>query len=438
MLLPYVNFKKEGADGIQHPDFVLTVCWLLAALKHGGPYPALDLVGEAGTAKSTLARMLRALTDPHKAALRAPPRDLRDVAIAGNNSHCINLDNLSVLPTWLSDTLARVATGQAWTTRKLYTNDEEEIFEGAHPCILNGIEKFVIRGDLADRCISLLLRPIPDKKRKPEKELWAQFERDRPYILGALLDVMVHGLKQLPNVHLSSMSRMADFTLWATACETALWEPGTFEAAYTDNRMAVVADVIDADPVAVAVRRFMRKRKEDWTGRASALLIELKSVTTERQQADRDWPKNGRGISDRLRRAAPALRKRGVDLVYHKRSSKGRFLTLAYLKDGWSSRSLSSLPKDNNEIDNDRRDDRLARRSLRGNDGDDGRRKSGTATVIRKSLKNKQNDGHDHHDHPLPSLDVASPKRKFEYRVDPKNRERYAQKAKDRYARRQR
>jgi hypothetical protein len=42
---------------------------------------------------------------------------------------------------------------------------------------------------------------------------------------------------------------MADFALWATACETTLWPAGTFWSAYSGNRDQAVEGVIDADPV---------------------------------------------------------------------------------------------------------------------------------------------------------------------------------------------
>jgi hypothetical protein len=43
---------------------------------------------------------------------------------------------------------------------------------------------------------------------------------------------------------------MAEFALWSTACETALWPAGTFLRACDANRRAALEDVIEADPVA--------------------------------------------------------------------------------------------------------------------------------------------------------------------------------------------
>jgi hypothetical protein len=37
---------------------------------------------------------------------------------------------------------------------------------------------------------------------------------------------------------------MADFALWAAACETALWPAGTIARAYLANRQAILESVI--------------------------------------------------------------------------------------------------------------------------------------------------------------------------------------------------
>jgi hypothetical protein len=55
-------------------------------------------------------------------------------------------------------------------------------------------------------------------------------------------------------------NRMADFALWAAACETAFWAPGMFEAAYWKNRWSAIEDMIDADPVAACVREIMAEQ----------------------------------------------------------------------------------------------------------------------------------------------------------------------------------
>ena len=252
-------------------DFVLVVAWALACLRNRGPYPVIVLSGEQGSAKSTFSAILRALLDPNTAPLRALPREDRDLFIAASNGHVLAFDNVSGLPAWISDTLCRLATGGGFAVRQLYTDQDEVLFDAARPVILNGIEDIVTRPDLADRAVFLTLEPIPEERRRPEAELWAAFEAERPRILGVLLDAVVEGLKRLPETRLEKLPRMADFALWATACETALWPAGTFWSAYCGNRDEAVEGVIDADPIAAAVRALMATRTE-WTGTASDLL----------------------------------------------------------------------------------------------------------------------------------------------------------------------
>ena len=101
--------------------------------------------------------------------------------------------------------------------RQLYSDDAEVHFEAARPMLLNGIEDVIGRPDLADRAIVLTLPPISDAQRRPETELWAEFDRVRPAILGALLDIVAHGLARHRVMRRTSLPRMADFALWAAA-----------------------------------------------------------------------------------------------------------------------------------------------------------------------------------------------------------------------------
>jgi hypothetical protein len=229
MLRPIINVKSDE-------DFALAVAWLLAALRDRGPYPVLVLSGEQGSAKTFFTKVLRLLVDPNTAPNRTLPRDERDLYIAANNGQVIAFDNVSGMPFWISDALCRLSTGGGFATRQLYTDDDEILFAVTRPVILNGIEDSVTRPDLVDRSIILTLEPIAEDARRSESDLETEFEAARPKILGALLDTVSTGLRMLPQIALEVLPRMADFALWVAACETGLWEEGTFEAAYAENR----------------------------------------------------------------------------------------------------------------------------------------------------------------------------------------------------------
>src|SRR5262245_15667367 len=235
---------------------------VVGGIARGWPYPLLAISGEQGSAKPVLCKLLKAIVDPNVAPVRALARDERELMIAANNSHVFAYDNVSGLPAWLSDALCRLASGGSLAVRQLYTDDEEVLFHAARPTLLNSIEDVVSRPDLADRAIFLTLAPIGDKQRRLEGALWRKFERARPEILGALLDVAAKALKKRPRVRSKPLPRMADFARWAAACETALWPAGTVAQAYAANRQASVEGIIEADPVAACVRDIMAEHHQ--------------------------------------------------------------------------------------------------------------------------------------------------------------------------------
>ena len=80
---------------------------------------------------------------------------------------------------------------------------------------------------------------------------------------------------------------MADFALWATACERAFWPAASFLNAYKATRRAAVEDVVEADPVAARILDMMAARPM-WTGNASESCAPLRKMTF--RQADQKLP----------------------------------------------------------------------------------------------------------------------------------------------------
>jgi hypothetical protein len=315
-LASFLNLRNRN-------DFVLVVAWLLAALRACGPYPVLAISGEQGSAKTVLSKLLKALIDPNVAPVRALVREERDLVIAANNSHLLAFDNLSGLSHALSDAFCRLATGASFGLRQLYTDADEVLFQAARPILFNGIEDVISRPDLGDRAIFLTLPPIADRERRPERPFWKDFEAARPRILGLLLDAACLGLRKLPDLHLGQLPRMADFALWATACETAFWPAGTFARAYQANRRAAIEDLVEADPVAASVRKLMANR-HTWTGSATDLLRAGLDSPRDGVSADfAGWPKNPRALAGRLRRAQTFLRTMGIEMTFRREGRGG-------------------------------------------------------------------------------------------------------------------
>jgi hypothetical protein len=304
----------------------LLIAWLVGALRGRPAYPVLVVNGEHGSTKSWFTRIARRLIDPHTTAIRRPPKDSRDLMIAAKNSHVIAFDNLSAIAEWLSDDLCCLSTGSGFATRELHTDDVETIFAAARPVIVNGITEVVSRPDLLDRAIVITLNPIPDSKRRTERDIESAFQAVHPGALGALLDAVVLALRDEEHTVLRSLPRMADFATWIAAAEPALpWERGAFLSSYLANRLRAIEALLDGDPIAEAVREVVDARQEPWIGTAASLYSLL---STPDVAMTKDWPRNARTMAGALRRKAPALRQLGIDVRFG-RSNGERVITLS-------------------------------------------------------------------------------------------------------------
>jgi len=112
---------------------------------------------------------------------------------------------------------------------------------------------------------------------------------------------------------------MADFALWAAACETALWPAGTFARAYAANRRAAVEGIIEADPVAACVREIMAERGS-WAGTASDLLRAASALAGNKVC---NWPQNPGALAGRLRRAQTFLHMLGIEISFTREGRAG-------------------------------------------------------------------------------------------------------------------
>jgi hypothetical protein len=244
-----------------------------------------------------------------------------------------------------------------------------------------------------------------------EKELWGEFERKHPLILGALLNAVSYGLRTLPDVKLDRKPRMADFAVWIAACEGALWKTGTFMAAYTSNMTEAVEVVLEADKVATALRFYMEANPQ-FVGTASELLQALNNIVPEAQQRAKGWPKRPNTLSRILRRIAPPLRKVGIDLRSERDKSEKRIIISPLDKVGKTSSSSSSPSLFNGLNGLDEAGDHHPIVTTSGgivtSDGVDDPGDDPSARIVTDNpLKTKQNDDGDGGDDLLPTLTVA-------------------------------
>ena len=303
------NFVNVASDD----DFMLIVAWLVAALRPGRPFPILIINGTEGSGKTFLCKMLRLLIDPDAALLIAVPKDERDLVLGASNTWISAFDNLSEMKGYLPDALCRLASGGGFRTRALHTNRDEAVFTVQRPALFNGIPTLTEQADMTRRSITINLTSIAADQRQAEDDLWKEFERVRPCILGALLDAASCALRNVEKVRLVRPSSMADFEKWLLAASPALgWENGQFEAAYRRNQSAVADETFESDAVAVAIYDFVTKKHLDgWEGSPTDLLDALDNHTPERIRKSRSWPKTAAQLGNRVKRAKLVLEHKG-------------------------------------------------------------------------------------------------------------------------------
>jgi putative DNA primase/helicase len=193
--------------------------------------------------------------------------------------------------------------------------------------LLSGIGEFVRWADLKDRCVFLRLPPIPRTRARGEDEFRRAFHADRPGILGAVLDAMVGGRRELPSVHLAELPRMADYAMWGEAVGRGLgWEPGTFLSTYTDNRKEATLTDLLGSPLGNALLQVASLIPEvsETPGKLHANLTE---IVGKKVAASADWPKTAGSFGDALRRLAPQIRLHGVSISFERRH-EGRMIIL--------------------------------------------------------------------------------------------------------------
>lgn len=127
---------------------------------------------------------------------------------------------------------------------------------------------------------------------------------------------------------------MADFARVLAALDTGCPEltGGQALALYIGQRSRIAEDVIDNDPLAVAIVSLVDRLGGAWSGTAGDLL-----QASMPQNPSKDWPRNGRGMVGLLKRITPALRLVGIEISKPAaRTSRGQTYMLERVRVGAS------------------------------------------------------------------------------------------------------
>lgn len=195
-------FNLAGNEDI----FTVFVIALLETYRPNTPYAVFELVGRSGSGKSSGGIFCRDLIDPQQqwTTIRSASKVMKDIDAVASKKHCLSFDNLTAIPPDTQNKLCELATGVVVESREYYTNSGTVSEESKAPVIITGISSVLTQDDVAvARAIQLTFQSQnidagedeEDKHTKEDAILHAQWEQDRGEIFGALLTLMVHGLR---------------------------------------------------------------------------------------------------------------------------------------------------------------------------------------------------------------------------------------------------
>jgi hypothetical protein len=263
--------------------------------------------GEQGAAKSLLQRLIKELVDPSRPILLTIHASRDEFVQQLSHNYVAYYDNVKTVPSWLADEACKAVTGIGQTKRKLYTNDEDVVYEYKRCLGFSGINIYLTEPDALDRSILIELIRIPRDKRKLESQILSEFEELKPKVLGYIFDLLVKALKIMPSLQLNELPRMADFALWGEAISQAMGhDPLEFLNAYYENIGRQNIEAIESHSIAHAIAKYFEEGEDQSSkvlkGSPLEILEVLKIFALEHKIStdSKLWPKSPNALSRRL------------------------------------------------------------------------------------------------------------------------------------------
>ena len=151
------------------------------------------------------------IIDPKDSGICAYTSNKEAIVLRLSKSYFTCFDNVSFISKAISDLLCSAVTGASDTTRRLYTDTEERIVK-LHSIIgitsINGVAR---SSDLVDRSCLIALSRFEKSEIKTEQSVMASFQKDLPFILGAIFNTIAGVLSDRKKVKARHKIRLADF-----------------------------------------------------------------------------------------------------------------------------------------------------------------------------------------------------------------------------------
>lgn len=319
LLRPYVNLKEDS--------FKLFVITLVQYFSRSSSHFAMVLSSSKGTGKSTLSRLIRRLVEPSDAEITLTSNSESDLktTLAGNYVVCY--DNTDTLSVTFSNILCAAITGSRDVKRKLYTDFDQVVLKLQNVVIINGVDIVPFKSDLVERSLLFTLEKITAKKRKTDSDFWTAFEKDRPYILGAIFETLMKAMQVYPSLkNITGLHRMASANREMIAIAQVLGISMTdFQELLAKNNDEMQQAYTQYNPFVDTVVDFVLGSIHSKIDMRATKLYE--KIYSSIPASKNFFPKSASAFSRKLSEESDALAREGITIFKYKKAN-GNYIRL--------------------------------------------------------------------------------------------------------------
>jgi hypothetical protein len=324
-LLKSLNLKTKD-------DELLVLTWPLVAAISSISHAPLIFHGAPGACKSGSISALRGLLDPSAPMHTYVQKNVDDAALYIEQNAIPAFDNLTTITKDVENVMCLAATGGAFTTRRLYKNDEMVAYQLKRAMLITALELPTRAPDFLDRAIVVALDRVTPDKRRPESQVKREYAQDLPGILGGMCDHLSKMLDLYGKVILpADLPRMGDHVIWGCVAAVALdYSQDDFIKAHKRAALRAQQNALEDDDFATVLVDFLNSTGEV-EGYVSEVLDALREYADKCGIGRGVLPKVPNVFSRRLKEITKYLELAGWQYEFSRSAKIGRVLTFTRL-----------------------------------------------------------------------------------------------------------
>jgi len=273
--------------------------------------------GSPGSTKTSAMKFKRKILDPSSMDTLSLSKDKTELIQKMSHHYICNFDNVRKISNDFSDIFCRAVTGDAFSKRELYTDDEDVIYKIKRKLMFNGINVVGEEPDFLDRSVTYELTKIPKAQRKKESVLLAEFEKDQPKITGAIFKILQKSLSKVNLINIKELPRMADYCFWGEAVSQILGEKEkVFTLTYFEKIGALSREVLEANPVGLCLLEYLKENSFEGTATELLEILEKKAEELKINTKNNYFPSAPNSLTRRINEIKANLEEEGFKVDY--------------------------------------------------------------------------------------------------------------------------